>query len=97
MNGGVFTQQFNVLGATAPDLEWIMGDPSGDKNRRVLKIYEVKKLCSEITAGNNTEFILSPDVINPFNGVRVGESDVVYDYRLRNNGPGFDIMRRLDY
>ncbi|MCC6277804.1 MAG: hypothetical protein IT289_07820 [Oligoflexia bacterium] len=97
LNGGVFTQHLGVLGATAPDLEWIYGDPSGNGNRRVLKIYEMKKQCSDIVAGGVGEFLLSDNIVNPYSGVRIGESAITYDYRLRNNGPGFDIMRRLDY
>jgi hypothetical protein len=98
INGGVITQNLSLLGGTATDLESIAGGVVPDfKNRRVPQLFEIYKSCSEIVAGGTGEFRLPESTVNPYNGIRVDQSNITYDYRLRNNGPGFEIMRSSTY
>lgn len=85
INGGVITRRLALLGGTGWNLK-------GAFNKRNRTIYETHKNCP---GGGTWE--LSSSIVNPDNGLPIHTSEIRYDYRLRNQGAGFDIMRSVDY
>ncbi|MCC6278854.1 MAG: hypothetical protein IT289_13155 [Oligoflexia bacterium] len=97
VNGGVITQTLAFLPGTGYELESWGADPGGVGVTRVAKIFELQKNCADIVNGGSGQFFLPYSTVNPINGVESGKSIITYDYRLRNGGAGFDIMRTPGY
>lgn len=84
INGGVITKSFSILTGTP----WSIG--AGPHNRAISnEVY--------ITCPTGSPFVLGRAAVNPVNSKDVMTSIITYDYRLRNNGAGFNSMRMSGY